>query len=405
MSISTFNQIQTHQPLPNYNTFSNGRLESNIDTDTKVSFRDFELLSIEITELKNEKIGRDFPTKFESSQIKEKPLLESEQFDYDVRVEISDFDCEFDFEILDIQGDLASNEIILYLGLDGKMIIKVSLEGSWEQKNEPQFHLNNLVLTLEKKFETPISEFLSSTVWSILGLASKFRILIPQLNYDLTTSVELPLNEITKLLQERQIAYRLMVIEAALGVQLPFPQGFIKGNDIENIAFCYHAIVEREFDWFSIPTVVPWNSNEESLSWLPETNEPTSVTFRPEPLTKSIFGIEILLGVLTARIEKAVFDNYDEAKRKLSKLDNSIVEIKLRSLNGTSRIIAKDVPSLPENLWSEKLQRLINLDSRLDSFVLDKYFALAASTLEGLTEEQKEAILERPDLDEKAFDF
>ncbi len=322
-----------------------------------------------------------------------------------LKLEFTDFDTNLEFEITDIEGNVESNEIVLHLTLDDKLIVKTILDGYWKKETEPTFQLESFGMKLDKKQETPISEFLSSTLWAMLGLSSKFRVHIPQLNYDLATSFELPLNETIKLLQERQIAYRLMVIETALGISLPFPAGEIKGEDVESIAFCYHAIVDREFDWFANHQTIPWIANKESLSWLPETSEPKTITYRPEPVVKSIFGVEISLGIMTGRIDKTVIDNYEEVKEKLSKLDGSIVEVKQRSVNGIIKMIAINIPQLPPKTWSKKLQKLIDLDSKLDSIVMDKYFAIVGSTLDGLTEEQKEAILERPELDEEAFNF
>lgn len=321
------------------------------------------------------------------------------------RLEFTDFDSHIKLDIIDIEGGLESNEIVLYLNLDDKLNVKAILEGVWKQDTEPTFHLKSFGMTLEEKQETPISMFLSSTLWAMLGLSSKFRVLIPELNYDLTTSFELPVDEVSKLLKERQIAYRLLIIESATGIKLPFPQGYIQGEDIESIAFCYHAIVDREFDWFSNPTVIPWEANQESLSWLPKTTKPTPATYRPEHIVKSIFDVEIPLGMMTGLIDKMVVDNYEEAKEKLSKLDGSIVEVKQHSVDGVIKMIALNIPKLPPHSWSKELQKLIDLEDELDKKVLDKYFNLASSTLEGLTEEQKEIVTERPCLDENAFTF
>jgi hypothetical protein len=332
-----------------------------------------------------------------------------EQESFLCELEFDDFDVNFDFQIFDIKGSLESNEITFFLNLDNQIKVKAVLQGTWEKLKsdmEPSFHITNFGMSLYENLETPLSMFLNSTLWAMLGISSKFTIKFPMLNnYILTSSFEMPIDEISKLLQERQIAYRLLVIETATGIKLPFSHGFIDGKDIENIAFCYKAIIEREFSWFSTPTIIPWQSNEESLTWLPESNEPSSVTFRPEPVVKSIFGIDIPLGLMAGKIDKAVIDNYEEAKEKLAKLDNKSVSIKQRSVDGTILMIAVNVPHLPQNPWTEKLKNLINIDSQLDEKVLERYFSLASSTLDGLTEKQKEEITERPELDEEAFDF
>ncbi len=74
---------------------------------------------------------------------------------------------------------------------------------------------------------------------------------------------------------------------------------------------------------------------------------------------KYIFGVGINLGVLAAKLDNAVIENYDEVKENLSKLNGRIVEVKLRSISGVSRMIALQVPSLPPNPWTPELQKLI----------------------------------------------
>lgn len=365
--------------LPNSDgLYDNGNFSSNVEKETKPISYDF----------------------FQAS---------AEEESLSCNLKFSDFDANFEFEVFGMEGNLESNKLELYLNLDNQIKVKAILEGNWkktEPTHIPSFHIKSFGIRFYENFETPISVFLKTTLWAILGLSSKFKITFPFLdNYWLCASFETSIDEISKFLQERQIAYRLMVIETALGIQLPFPQGFIDGKDVENIAFCYKAIIEREFNWFAVQTTIPCQANEESLSWIPETKEPTSVTFRPEPVVKSIFGVEIPLGIMTGRIDNAVIDNYDEAKEKLKRLGNETVNIEQRSIDGTITMIAVDVPNLSQNPWSEKLQKLIDLDSQLDEKILDKYFALAALTLEGLTEEQKEEITKRPELDEEAFDF
>ena len=81
------------------------------------------------------------------------------------------------------------------------------------------------------------------------------------------------------------------------------------------------------------------------------------------------------------------------------------MNVEQRSINGKIKMIALDVPSLPQNAWSKEIQKLVDLESKLDEMLLDKYFNLASSTLEGLTQEQKESITQRPELDEEAFNF
>lgn len=316
-------------------------------------------------------------------------------------IEFSDFGCKFSFEIVEFEGQLPSNKIALYLKFNDN-ILKINLSGDW--RNNEGLYVNNFGFSVEKQAETPTSAFLLKTFWAMLGLSAKVEIKIPALNQKATMSFDSSLNEISELLQIRQMSYRLLVIEKTLKVKLPFPT-FIDGEDISLIAFYYHAIVKREFDWFFNPKFIFWLASKEYLSLLPNENKPFPVTIPPEFIAKNIFGHELKLGFIKGQIEKAVIDNYEEVKEKLSKLDGNEILVHLRSLNGMIRLISVDVPTLPKNAFSRELQKLIDLDEKFDSMYFDKYLNSFSNAFEGLTDEQIQAITERPDLEEEAFNF
>ncbi|MCD9188554.1 MAG: hypothetical protein LUM44_19200 [Pyrinomonadaceae bacterium] len=320
-------------------------------------------------------------------------------------ISFSDFDNIFKFTIVNITWDRFSNEILFKLDYLDIFSIQLKLNGYWELKEKEElFQLNDVDWNFEEQNNNPTSAYFLNTFQSMLCLSDKVKVDFPAIDYYFNISVPLPLNSISDILQNRQIAYRLMVIEKAMQVSLPFPKS-LTGEEVGNIAYCFHAIFDREFDWLAKPQLVPWVSNEEYLSLLPATSEPTTITFESEFVVKSIFGIEIKLGFMMARIEKCVIDNYAEAKENLLKLDGSIVEIKQRSVDGLIKIIAIDVPELPPNPWSKKLQKLIDLDKVLDSKYFNKYLNSFANAFEGLTDEQSQAITERPTLEDKAFNF
>lgn len=315
----------------------------------------------------------------------------------DCKFEFDDFNETFEFELIDIDWQLEPSEITFHLDLQKELTIGLILNGFWDEQDE--FHIAGIKINLEKNFENPLSVFLTSTLWTLIGLTSKLRIVLPQAGLNLNTSLNFSINETSRFLQERQLAHRLLVISSAAGVSLPFPKRSITGEEVETIAFCFHAIKERTFQWFAIPTLIPWIADEESLSWLPATDEPTSMTFQPEFTKKYIFGVEIPLGFITANIDKAIIENYDEAKKLLSRLDGSTVNIKLVSLTGTTEIILLKGIKLPENPFSEKLQALMNLDPVFDDRILERFFSIASSTVEGLTKEQIDVLLEESDLE------
>lgn len=316
----------------------------------------------------------------------------------------SDFNNVLEFEIEDIEWNDFSDRIIFQLNYRNKLRFKLKLDGFWELQNERNFKPNSFEVIIDVGREVPISAFIIYTLETMLFLSSGIKIDFPHFNYWIKGSFQQPLNRVSETLQIRQLAYRLMGIEKALNINLPLPLRAIIPKERQNIAFCYYAIVDKRFDWPSYQATIPRIASKVSLAWLPESNIPNPFTFQPEFFVKDIFGILVNLGLMTATIEQAVIDNYYVANEKLSKLDGSVVDVKLRSLNGVSKMISVNVPELPAKAWDNETQQFIDLGEKFDSIFLERYFNLAAATLEGLTEEQKKSITERPTLDEEAFE-
>ncbi len=339
------------------------------------------------------------------SLLRAKEISNQKQLSSRFEVVFPDFDSSFDFEIIKIFQNLESNNIIFYLKLSKSLIIKAILSGYWTQQKDPEFYLQKFDIELEKKDETPVTVFLVSTFWAMLSLGEKVVFSIPNSDFNFTNSFDLPLDEIGILLQERQIAYRLMVIEKALKTSLPFPDGGIDSRDIENITFCCNAIVEREFDWLCKRlTFFPLSTTEYS-DLLPPTNSPFLLTFPTGNEKKAIFGRSINLGQLLIEIDQAVVANYEEAKQKFLLLNGEPVEIVVKSMNGKMRFKTINVPTLSKNAFSREIQKLIDLEEKLDSMYFEKYLNSFSNAFEGLTDEQIQAITERPMLEEEAFNF
>lgn len=248
-----------------------------------------------------------------------------------------------------------------------------------------------------------LPSFVALTFIAMVSLASEVLLKLPETTSRLHASAESPLKEISWMLQSRQITYRIMAIEKALEIELPMSSIRIRGEDVVNISYSYHSIIERSFNWEHIPTLYPLSATQDVLSGFPKMQEISPLEFPPIQVVEQIFEKDINLGYQKAIIENAVIENYEQAKKELEMQDGHIVNILVRSLNGIIKIESIDTPRLPENPWNEQIQKLIDLDSQLDDEVVRRFNELVASTLDGLTEEQKIAITARPELDETAF--
>lgn len=322
--------------------------------------------------------------------------------------------CNFSFdnftnifrcEITDIIWDEFSEQIILKLEYADIFFVHLTLKGYWELDEEQKFQLMKADWNFEEKENNPASTFVLNTFIAILCLSNKVKVEIPTIDYHFVVSVPSPLNKISEILQNRQLAYRLMVIEKAFQTSLPFPGRFIAGEEVENIAFCYQAIVDREFDWICNDLTFFPVSTAEYLNLLPPTNQIFPLTFPTPDVEKFIFGRLLNLGQLFIEIIHTVVVNYEEARKNLLALTGKPVEVVVKSINGKIHYKAIDVPTLPENAFIREIQNLIDLEKKLDSVYFDKYLDSFSNAFEDLTQEQIQAVTKRPDLEAEAFNF
>lgn len=319
-------------------------------------------------------------------------------------ISFTDFANIFRFEIIELIGDEFSEQIIFKLEYADKFFVQLKLNGYWELNEKPKFQLTDVDWSFEEKENNPTSAFALETFRAILCLSNKVKVEIPIIKYHFKVSVPLPLNNVSEILQNRQLAYRLMVIEKAFQTSLPFPKGFIAGEEVENIAFCYHAIVDRQFEWACNSfTLVP-PAIEENLKYLPSENTSYHLTFPTLNEIKVIFNHQLFLGQFMIDIEKALIENYEEVKATFAELKAQTAKIIIKPLNGKIKYTSLNAPKLPKKAWKADVQKLIDLNEKFNSVFLERYFKLAASTLEGLSKEQKESITERPKLSIKGFD-
>lgn len=350
----------------------------------------------EFKKLSNFSKSNDFvisPTKAKS--------IENQKISSQFEIEFPEFQYKFRLKIIRIEGELSANEIVFYLKLD-ENIIKLVLSG--DRVKNKGLNINNLGFGDGIQGQTPISIFLLKSFWAMLSLSEEIKINIPDFNQKATISFDINLDKVSELLQIRQMAYRMLVIEKTFGIRLPFPQ-FIDSKNVMNIAYCYHSIVDRKFEWFYPPTIVSWIASKKYLSLLPKENISFPIQEETESVIINIFDYQIDLRSQTRKIERAVLANFNEVKKELSKLDEREFLAHIRSKNGVIQIESVTTPHLPKNALSKRIQKLIDLEEKLDFLYFDKYLNSFSDAFEELTDKQIQEITERPELEEEAFNF
>lgn len=245
------------------------------------------------------------------------------------------------------------------------------------------------------------AHFVATTLMATFALAGGVRLRVPELKIDQWLNITVPLPEISKLLQSRQGAYRFMVVGKAVDREFLLPPA-IPTKDKNDVAFVYHAIVDRSFAWHSGTHQATLPATRESLAKLPS-QQPFRFPHPVDSLKHKVLGHPINLGRTTITIEDAIIKNLDAIRRELDQDDGHLVKFEIESLSDQEGYDFPDAPRLPKQPWDMKIQSLVDLDSQLDSALLDLYNNLAAATLDGLSDEQKAAVTARPELGEEAF--
>lgn len=317
-----------------------------------------------------------------------------------LNISIPDFDLDFVTTTLSVskqmsESDQSGFQVESPIYADTNLI--VNFIGSFA--GDGTFKIQEVSINTDFLNESAESDFVAKTFLAAIGLAEKVRLRIPQMGLDLTLKFHSQPAEISRMLQRRQFAYRAMIVERATGCKFDLPI-VISGKEVEHLAFIYYAITKRSFAFpFTFVTFPDVPATRENLERLVTANSQPSIKVGPAPVNKPFLGQTISLGddgVFV--IENAAIDNFDEIRERLAREDGRPVEVVIRSLSGQARYNLPSAPSLPAAAWDEFTQKLIDLDSDLDARLVERYHALAAATLDGLSESEKQIAITRPDL-------
>lgn len=322
--------------------------------------------------------------------------------DISLQITIPDFQVRLAAPLVEVSTAFEDGEVVIKAAVGPDVIAVLNLTGRMV-KGSFNFQTERFSFSLKLAKQRARPLFVASSIMSMLGLAGEMEIQIPELEIGQGVSFDLPLPKICERLEKRQIAYRLMVIERATNRKFFLPTSF-SASDMGAIAFTYHAIVDRSFVWPNTDTFEgSVQATLKGRSMLPPPGETTLARFPRIPCTRKILGQEIPLGHANIVFEDAIIQHPDEVYREIADGDGHQVKYVMRSLNGQARYELPEAPRLPDNPWSSDIQTLIDLESKLDARLIERYHALAAATLADLTEEQKAEITRRPELSADAF--
>lgn len=313
--------------------------------------------------------------------------------------DIPAFQVQLTVPITELESDMGAGKVVFKAAIDNIAVLVLTGTGKLDKDS---FKIEQVNLHLERVAATARANFIISTIRAAVVLADKVHLRIPEAQIDITLKFDEPLLEISRMLWQRQIGYRIMVIEQAIGHEFHVPLE-ISADEVLNITLGYHTIVDRSFLWAVKSITVFFPASQEWANTLERLRQETSIPIGPDPFSLELFGHKIELGQRGIIIQDAVIEDFEIAHKELSKNDGHSVLVVIRSASGQARYEFFGTPKLPVAMWDSKIQTMVELESQLDAALVGRYHALAASTLEGLTEEEKIAITARPELDEQAF--
>jgi hypothetical protein len=319
-----------------------------------------------------------------------------------LKISISDFGFHLSAPLIDYTPTLESGEVTLRASVDKNVVALLTLTGEL-RRGTSILETERFSFSVELSKQEPRALFIASSIMAMLGIAGEMEIHIAELEMGQKVTFDMPLLVTSGRLEQRLMAYRLMVIEEAIGKKLLIPS-FISRDDLGSIAFIYHAIVDRNFVWPSTHTFdvsVSANSMGRAQASI---DKPTTIRFDSIPLSRKLFGQTISLGHAAMIVEDAIVQNPEEVSRELASDDGHEVRLAVRSQSGEVRYEFHEAPHFHPK-WSTKIKILVDLESQLDARLVARYNDLAAATLAGLSEKEKEEITERPVLDESAFEI
>lgn len=329
------------------------------------------------------------------------PLMLPESLpDFSLEITASGLSYHLDAPLI---GDpvVEENKFIAKFAVDRHVVLIVTLIGERIGVGA-EFRASRYLLNCRRTEPQVRAEFVRSTILAVLGFAGRIGLRIPDLGIDTSLVFDLPLQEISHQLQLRQIANRLMVIEQATGKEFSLPE-ISSSQAIDFVNRVYRAIVDRSFvgPMDPIEHVVP--AIKEMLPWLESYDGVTRQVFGPLLTSTNLFNQTISLGNARIIVDDAFIVEGERVRRELSANDGHLVNVIISSLSGQALYETPEAPQLVSSKWDSTVKLLISLEAQLDQSLAERYHALAASTLDGLTQDKRAEITTRPELDPEAF--
>lgn len=284
------------------------------------------------------------------------------------------------------------------IGPDVYLIMKQVGESAYQEGSTTETTIEIQHRNMERRRARDV--FITYSLFALLALSRRvnLHLRVPGVEPLVPLSFNEPPEAASQYMQSRQLAYKVMLIEKATGEQFSLP---VTRSAVEaaTISFVYEAILKRSFLWPDNYDggLIRLPSSAEALNELLVLTQGGDLKFGPQPISRTLFGSTIFLGVGTITVLDAIVEDSDEVRAAIESRDVRDVQVRVRSLSGRIRYDLPDAPRISEANWDRNTQALVDIGPQLDAALFERYNALAASTLAGLTEEEKAQVAVRVD--------
>ena len=329
------------------------------------------------------------------------PTISDTENSFALQVDVPRFQFHNSFRIVDFLPADSSGVARAFIEIDTGVRAILTLTGHLVDGSDI-FQVEQLGVRMETTVSRARADFIACSFTAMLGLAGQVRIEIPDAAFSLVANFESNLLEMSKMLERRLVAFRIMTIERATNIEFELPKE-LTAEEVENVARSYHAIVHRSFAWPipSITVFVP--ATIKMLTQFKKLNALDSISLGPDPQFVMLFNKQISLGEGTVTIDDAAIDDWTRIERELGENDEHTVTVVIRSKTHRGRYDFLNAPRLPTSPWDSLVQSFVEIEARLDRNLAEGYNSLAVATLQGLDENQKRELTMPPRLDANAF--
>ncbi len=164
---------------------------------------------------------------------------------FSLQVVVPDFQIHLEMPLEDVVSNMSAGKVLLRATVDEEVAVILTVAG---RVTGDQFQIEGVYFNTEAPFESARASFVASTLHALFSLSKAVNLRVPELEINLDLEFGRPLLDISQMLRQRQLEYRIMLIERATGYEFMLPSD-LTAEQVRDVTLIYYAIVHRTFVW------------------------------------------------------------------------------------------------------------------------------------------------------------